>query len=181
MIGAAVVLVNESRKRAQQSAVLNSSERLTATPPISTAALLENAVALSGVSPNPRSRIPFSRAPPGTFIRIPPYPCSELVPVLWMLPVSTPGTSASLTFQVSPLVLVTVVQPQAGDDDAATSAATATASVDRRRVKACKEPSSSDFRPSRRDAIGGTPVLPYTAGRRRIGPVVPTTRRAVAA
>ena len=103
---------------------------------MSTAALLENVVALSGVSPNPRSRIPFKRAPPGTFMRMPPKPCSELVPVLWMLPVSTPGTSASLTFQVSPLELVTVVQPQAGDVDNAASAATATAS--RRRDDACK-------------------------------------------
>jgi hypothetical protein len=45
-----------------------------------------------------------------------------------MLPVSTPGTRASLTFQVSPLVFVTVVQAYAVDVDAATIAATATAS-----------------------------------------------------
>ena len=42
-----------------------------------------------------------------------------------MLPVSSPGTSASLTFHVSPLVLVTVVQPQAVEDDAATIATAA--------------------------------------------------------
>ena len=66
------MFVNESRKRAQLSVVLNSSERLTATPPIATAALLENSVALSGVRPKPRSRMPLSRALPGTFIRMPP-------------------------------------------------------------------------------------------------------------
>src|SRR4051812_16516307 len=53
-----------------------------------------------------------------------------------MLPVSRPGTSASLTAHVSPLVLVTVLQPHAVDDDAATIAVTATASFERRRRQA---------------------------------------------
>ena len=103
--------MNVSRKRAYASAVLNDSVRLTATVPICTACLDVNSVGESGVCPNPRSRMPFRRAVPGTLTRMPPYPCSEFVPVLWMLPESRPGTSASLTFHVSPLVLVTVVQP----------------------------------------------------------------------
>jgi hypothetical protein len=53
-----------------------------------------------------------------------------------MLPVSRPGTSESLTAHVSPLVLVTVLQPHAVDDDAATIAVTATASFERRRCQA---------------------------------------------
>ena len=67
------MLVNESRKRAQLSVVLNSSERLTATPPICTAALLVNAVALSGVEPEPAQQDAVrGERVPGTFIRMPP-------------------------------------------------------------------------------------------------------------
>ena len=42
--------------------------------------------------------------------------------MLWIEPVSIPGSAASLTFHVSPLVLVTVVHAQALDEDAASSA-----------------------------------------------------------
>ena len=41
--------------------------------------------------------------------------------MLWIEPVSIPGSAASLTFHVSPLVFVTVVHAQA-DEDAASSA-----------------------------------------------------------
>jgi hypothetical protein len=53
-----------------------------------------------------------------------------------MLPVSNPGTAASLTDHESPLVLVTVVHPQAVDEEAATITVTATASRHRRRRQA---------------------------------------------
>jgi hypothetical protein len=43
-----------------------------------------------------------------------------------MLPVSNPGSAASLTFHVSPFVFVTVVHAHAGDE-AASSAAHAAA------------------------------------------------------